>query len=193
MRAANTRPLVMALLPLLLLTLLPELASPRITGFHTDIESCDGDVDDGQNRTRELALCNAFFGTLANISATLKAASALLPAGAAPFILAVDSGTSWSCPEDDGSTACYKVPWAGKNQSVARHVVDIADQVSRQRTPVYSTRVCIGRGRERQRALNPQWTVRVPHCLSLGCSRESGFTSPPRLKSMLPCAPPPLF
>ena len=42
----------------------------------------------------------------------------------------MDSGTSWSCPEGDGTTSCYSVPWAGKNQSVARHVVDIADEVA---------------------------------------------------------------
>ena len=30
----------------------------RLAGFHTDIESCDGDVDDGQNRSAELALYN---------------------------------------------------------------------------------------------------------------------------------------
>ena len=120
----------MLLLLLLLLLLLPQLASARLAGFHTDIESCDGDVNDGQNRSAELVLCNSFFGTLTNVSAALKAASALLPAGAEPFILSVDSGTSWSCPEDDGSTACYNVTWAGKNQSVARHVVDIADEVA---------------------------------------------------------------
>ena len=84
-------------------------------------------MNDGQKRSAELALCDTFFGTLVNISATLKLANQLLPAAAEPFILAVDSGTSWSCPEGDGSTACYNVPWAGKNQSVARHVLEIAD------------------------------------------------------------------
>ena len=120
---------VLALLPALQLFILlglPVPASPRLAGFHTDIESCDGDLNDGQNRSAELALCDTFFGTLVNISATLKLANQLLPA-AEPFILSVDSGTSWSCPEGDGSTACYNVPWAGKNQSVARHVLEIAD------------------------------------------------------------------
>jgi hypothetical protein len=111
-----------------LLLLLPHLASSRLAGFHTDIESCDGGVNDGQNRSAELALCNSFFGTLANISATLKLASRLLPPGAEPFILSVDSGTSWSC--DGTSASSYNVPWAGKNQSVARHVMDIADEVA---------------------------------------------------------------
>eukprot|EP01047_Picozoa_sp_COSAG01_P101890 COSAG01_NODE_31557_length_595_cov_1.580645_1_plen_132_part_10 len=68
-----------------------------------------------------------FLGTLSNVSATLKAANRLLPPGAEPFILSVDSGTSWSCPEGDGTTACYPIPYHGKNQSVARHVVDLAD------------------------------------------------------------------
>ena len=110
-----------------ILLLLPAPASPRLAGFHVDVESCDGDVDDGHNRSTELALCSDFLGTLANTSATLRAASRLLPAGAERFILSVDSGTSWSCPEDDSSTACYAVPFRGKNQSVARHVVDLAD------------------------------------------------------------------
>merc|ERR1711969_190566 len=115
----------MARLLLAILLLLPAPASPRLAGFHVDVESCDG--DDGHNRSAELALCSDFLGTLANTSATLRAASRLLPAGAERFILSVDSGTSWSCPEDDGSTACYAVPFRGKNQSVARHVVDLAD------------------------------------------------------------------
>ena len=115
----------LALSPLLLVLHLAPV-SARLAGFHVDIESCDGGVNDGQNRSAELALCNTFFGTLANISATLRRANLLL-AGAEPFILSVDGGTSWSCPEDDGSTACYSVPWAGKNKSVAQHVLDIAD------------------------------------------------------------------
>ena len=123
-RRRRARPAGAALL-VVILQLVP--ASSRLAGFHTDIESCDGDVNDGQNRSAELALCNTFFGTLANISATLKRANMLLPATAEPFILAADCGTSWTCPEDDGSTACYAVPWAGKNQSVAQHVLDIAD------------------------------------------------------------------
>ena len=101
--------------------------SARLSGFHTDIESCDGDVNDGQNRSAELALCNAFFGTLANISTTLKQANALLPAGAEPFILTADAGTSWTCHEGGATGPCYAVPWAGKNKSVAEHLLDIVD------------------------------------------------------------------
>ena len=81
----------------------------------------------GQNRSAELALCNAFFGTLANISTTLKQANALLPAGAEPFILTADAGTSWTCHEGGATGPCYAVPWAGKNKSVAAHLFDIVD------------------------------------------------------------------
>lgn len=116
---------------LILLQLLQQLPryETRLAGFHIDMETCDGDMNDGQNRSAELALCATFFGTLANVSATLKQANALLPHGTKPFILSVDSGTSWSCPEDDGSTACYNVVFQGKNKSVAAHVVDLADEV----------------------------------------------------------------
>jgi hypothetical protein len=112
---------------LLALLLVAAPISARLSGFHTDIESCDGDVNDGQNRSAELALCNAFFGTLANISTTLKRANALLPAGAEPFILTADAGTSWTCHEGGATGPCYAVPWAGKNKSVAEHLLDIVD------------------------------------------------------------------
>jgi hypothetical protein len=112
---------------LLALLLVAAPISARLSGFHTDIESCDGDVNDGQNRSAELALCNAFFGTLANISTTLKQANALLPAGAEPFILTADAGTSWTCHEGGATGPCYAVPWAGKNKSVAEHLLDIVD------------------------------------------------------------------
>ena len=112
---------------LLAVLLVAAPVSARLSGFHTDIESCDGDVNDGQNRSAELALCNAFFGTLANISATLKQANALLPAGAEPFILTADAGTSWTCHEGGATEPCYAVPWAGSNKSVAEHLLDIVD------------------------------------------------------------------
>lgn len=104
----------------ILLPLAPQ-ASARLAGYHVDVESCSGLIQD--NATAQVAQCATFFGQLANMSAALKAAALPGP----PLRLSVDVGTAWVCPT--GATNCVNMTYNGVNKSVAEHVVDIADEV----------------------------------------------------------------
>jgi hypothetical protein len=101
-----------------------------LIGFHVDDESCSGLLNYGHNRTEQTIKCAKFFGSLANLSATLAAESDVLSkrgAGKwAQLKLAVDAGTAWSCPT--GRKECFNLTFGNKTTSVAQHVIDLADE-----------------------------------------------------------------
>jgi hypothetical protein len=103
-----------------------------ISGYHVDIETCSGLVFG--NRTRQLPLCAVFFGSLANLSASLvRTSDALGRSGGTRLRMAVDAGVGWVCPQTMPCTppycGCFNVTWNGQEKSVAEHVVDLSDEV----------------------------------------------------------------
>ena len=98
-------------------------AAGRVAGFHVDDESCSGLLMN--NETDQKIKCAAYFGSLANLSATLARYSAGLKGP--PLTLTVDAGTAWTCPT--ARAGCFNLTFGGKTQSVAEHVIDLADAV----------------------------------------------------------------
>ena len=117
----------MLLLLLLLLLVQPDrrwLGEARISGFHIDYELCSGQLSATSNATSQQATCDTFFSALANLTRTLRAHSAGLDGRLA---LSVDAGTWMTFPVPGPS--CMHIAFNGTTQSVAQHVVDLADHV----------------------------------------------------------------
>ena len=95
----------------------------RVAGYHVDDETCSGLLQN--NETDQKIKCAAYFQSLTNLSATLAQYSATLKGP--PLTLTVDAGTAWTCPT--ARTGCFNLTYRGKTQSVAEHVIDLADAV----------------------------------------------------------------
>lgn len=96
----------------------------RVTGFHIDYELCSGQLSKTSSRASQTQICQTFLSGLTNLSSTLRRESVGLHGR---LSLAVDAGTWMSCPTP-GPT-CFHITFGNKTQSVARHVIDIADTV----------------------------------------------------------------
>ncbi len=87
-----------------------------IQGYHVDNEQCSGLFQN--NRSAQEVICHTFFTRLSNLSAEVHTYGT-------GMVLSVDAGTAWSCPP--GATTCFNITFHNKTQSVAAHVVDLAD------------------------------------------------------------------
>jgi|EP01044_Picomonas_judraskeda_P002594 hypothetical protein len=100
-----------------------------VSGYHVDDETCSGLLYD--NKTTQLPKCAKFFGMLANTSLQLQQLSAEL-GRPQPLKLTVDAGVGWTCPQQQPCTppycGCFNVTFGGATKSVAKHVIDLADE-----------------------------------------------------------------
>jgi hypothetical protein len=70
--------------------------------------------------------CAKFFTALSNLSVQLRH---FAPAHDKPQLaVSVDAGIGWVCPPP--GKGCFNLTYNGKTQSVAAHVVDLADEVT---------------------------------------------------------------
>jgi hypothetical protein len=97
----------------------------RISGFHIDYEQCSGQLSPTSSRASQTAHCHTFLTFLTNLSTTLGRQSIGLPG--TRLQLAVDAGTWMACSQP--GPKCFFPEFRGKTQSVARHVIDVADSI----------------------------------------------------------------
>ena len=96
-------------------------------GYHVDQEACSGIVP-FHPRAQQVAACADFLGGLAAQRRLLANLSSH------PLRLAVDTGTGWICPQAPSTCpgpycGCINITFGGATESVAEHVVDLADDV----------------------------------------------------------------
>ena len=91
-------------------------AHARITGFQVDYEFCSGNYKSSAEKLNQIAVCNAWLSELSILRETVHHYG---------LNLTVTAGTWMACVPP---TSCFNITFNGITQSVAEHVIDIADR-----------------------------------------------------------------